>query len=69
MSDLSTQIVSYAALGLSLLGMAVTAVNHRALRSRCCGREATISLDIDSTRATVILNDEKSRASDIHANP
>ena len=66
MSDLSTQIVSYAALGLSLLGMAVTAVNHRALRSRCCGREATISLDIDSTRGTVaILSEEKPRANSV----
>lgn len=50
MSDsISTQIVSYVALAIAIGGMIVSACNHKALKSRCCGREASVSLDIDST--------------------
>jgi hypothetical protein len=31
------------------IGSIVALVNHRTLRSRCCGREASVSLDIDAT--------------------
>jgi len=51
MSDTSTgtQIVSWVSLGLGIIGLLIGAINHKSIRSRCCGREATISLDIDNT--------------------
>jgi hypothetical protein len=45
----STQIVSYIALAIAVGGMVVGVFNHKVLRSRCFGREASISIDIDNT--------------------
>ena len=53
MSDaVSTQIgaiAGYISLCLMIVGSLVAAVNHRRVRSGCCGREASLSLDIDTT--------------------
>ena len=38
----------YVAILISIGGMIVTVCNHKRLRSTCCGREATVSLDIGS---------------------
>ena len=34
---------------LSILGMIYTAINHKRIRGRCCGREIDIEVNIDST--------------------
>lgn len=34
---------------LSILSMIYTAINHKRIRGRCCGREIDIELNIDST--------------------
>ena len=53
MSDsISTQLGAYAgyiSLGLAIVGMIVGAVNHKRVVSTCCRREASFSIDIDST--------------------
>jgi hypothetical protein len=53
MSDsITTQLGAYAgyiSLALAIAGMVVGAVNHRRIRSTCCRREASFSIDIDST--------------------
>lgn len=51
MSDTSTgtQIVSWLSLGLAVAGILIGAINHKRIRSSCCGVEKTISLDIDNT--------------------
>ena len=51
MADTSTgtQIVSWLSLGLVICGIVVGAVNHKRVRSSCCGVEKTLSLDIDNT--------------------
>ena len=51
MSDTSTgtQIVSWLSLGLAVAGIVVGAINHKRIRSTCCGVEKSISLDIDNT--------------------
>jgi len=50
MSDsLSTQIVSYISLALAVGGIVIGAVNHKRIRSSCCGKEQSISLDIETT--------------------
>jgi len=35
---------------LSVLSMIYTAINHKRIRGRCCGREIDIELNIDSTK-------------------
>jgi len=53
MSDsISTQIgaiAGYISLCLMIVGSVIAAVNHRRIRSNCCGGTATVSLDIDNT--------------------
>jgi hypothetical protein len=44
-----TQIVSWLSLALVVCGIVVGAVNHKRIRSRCCGVEKSVSLDIDNT--------------------
>uniref|UniRef100_A0A6C0DJQ8 Uncharacterized protein n=1 Tax=viral metagenome TaxID=1070528 RepID=A0A6C0DJQ8_9ZZZZ len=34
---------------ISLVGIIYSAINHKHIRTKCCGREIEISLDIDST--------------------
>ena len=49
MSDLATSVVSYISLGLAVGGILIGAINHKRIRSTCCGVEKSISLDIDNT--------------------
>ena len=51
MSDTSTgtQIVSWLSLALAVAGILIGAINHKRIRSSCCGVEKSISLDIDTT--------------------
>ena len=53
MSDsMTTQIGSYAgyiSLVMMIIGSVIAAVNHRRIRSECCGRTGAVSLDIDNT--------------------
>lgn len=44
-----TQIVSWLSLALIVGGIIVGTINHKRIRSSCCGAERTISLDIDNT--------------------
>ena len=39
---------------LAVLGRVLMVVNHRTLRSRCCGRSAEIGIDVDSPPRVVI---------------
>jgi len=50
MSDtaLGTQIVSWLSLALVVGGIIVGAINHKRVRSTCCGATKTISLEIDN---------------------
>ena len=37
---------------ISLVGIIYSAINHKHIRTKCCGREIEISLDIDSTETS-----------------
>jgi len=41
--------VSYTAIAISTLTMIVGIINHKRVRSTCCGRMAEVSLDIENT--------------------
>lgn len=43
------QILSIGSAVLSVGGVVLAIINHKRIRSHCCGRNAEISLDIDNT--------------------
>jgi hypothetical protein len=59
-----TQIYSIIALALSIGSAIITAINHKRIRSNCCGIRQEVSIDIDNTtpssdkkNTTVIIAD------------
>ena len=53
MSDTDTQtILASVSLALSVLGTIVLGWNHKRIRSACCGRIFSASLDIENTTPT-----------------
>lgn len=55
-STVSNTILSYVAIVISVGSIVMGIVNHRRIRSSCCGKKADMSFDIDST-APVPLKD------------
>jgi len=50
--SITTQIGSYAgyiSLVMMIIGSVIAGINHRRIRSECCGRTGAVSLDIDTT--------------------
>jgi hypothetical protein len=45
----TTNILGLIGFGLSVAGAIYTAVNHKRVRSRCCGKVLEASLDIENT--------------------
>lgn len=48
-SGTTTTVLSYVAIVISVGSIVMGIINHRRLRSNCCGHRAVVSLDIDST--------------------
>lgn len=47
--DANSQIMSTAALIVAVVGAVLGAVNHKRLRSKCCGRVLDASFDVEDT--------------------
>lgn len=45
----SEGIVSYVAIALSAATAIIGVINHKRIRSSCCGKKAEVSLDIETT--------------------
>ena len=43
------QLFNYFAFGMSVVSIIIGAINHKRIRSTCCGRNITSSIDIEST--------------------
>ena len=43
------QILSFVAVGISVMSAVIAVINHTEVRSRCCRYTAVVSLDIDRT--------------------
>lgn len=70
-----TQIYSIIALALSIASAIITAINHKRIRSNCCGLKQEVSIDIETTtpptdkkNTTVIIADvsEPAGSTNIH---
>jgi hypothetical protein len=42
-------IIGLVALGISIVGSVLGVINHRRLRSHCCGQDLVASIDLEST--------------------
>ena len=45
----SSSIAAYVSLAVSLGAVVLGVINHKRIRSSCCGKEASVSLDIEAT--------------------
>ena len=45
----TSNILGLIGFGVSILGAIYTAVNHKRLRSRCCGKTLDMSVDVENT--------------------
>lgn len=52
MSDNTGPALGGISLFVSVIGMVYTAINHKRIRGKCCGRNIEIELDIESTEET-----------------
>jgi hypothetical protein len=48
----SSTILGLVGFGVSVAGTIYAAINHKRVRSKCCGRVLEASLDVDSTTPT-----------------
>jgi len=49
MNSQDNAILSMMALGVSVITAVIGFINHKRIRSRCCGKTADLSLDIENT--------------------
>lgn len=42
-------VLSYVAIGISVAAAILGAINHKRLRSNCCGKETVLSVDVENT--------------------
>jgi len=52
MENNTAEMMSYIALIISIGGILLGVVNHKRIRSKCCGKTAEASLDIEQTTPT-----------------
>jgi hypothetical protein len=45
----TTNILGLSGFGISILGVVYTAINHKRIRSRCCGKVLEASIDVENT--------------------
>jgi hypothetical protein len=52
--DLQTQLLLYVGFALSVGSTVIAVVNHKYVKSKCCGRKIEISLDIGNTTSQTL---------------
>jgi len=45
-------VAAYVSIALSIGAIVLGVINHKRIRSSCCGKEASVSLDIENTYPT-----------------
>ena len=46
---MDSSITAYVSLAISIGAVVLGVINHKRIRSNCCGKEASVSLDIENT--------------------
>ena len=61
MNDSAT-IIAYLSFAGTAVGVVYTVVNHKRLRSNCCGRKMELSIDVEQTTPPGAVQDLKDKA-------
>lgn len=54
MDGITSDVLSVVAIVVSVVGTVIGVVNHKRIRSKCCGRAVEASLDIENTTPSQI---------------
>jgi len=65
----SANAIGGISLFISICGMIYTAINHKKIRTQCCGRELSASIDIESTKDDEKQKEEKEEKEEPAAAP
>jgi hypothetical protein len=57
MDNQQTSIIAFCGLAVSVLTAIVGAINHKRVRSECCGAKGQVSFDIDTTSPVIVPKD------------
>jgi hypothetical protein len=49
MDNATTTVIAFSGFAISILTAVIGAINHKRIRSNCCGKVAEASLDIETT--------------------
>jgi hypothetical protein len=49
MDNSTTTVIAFSGFAVSVLTAVVGAINHKRIRSNCCGKTADLSIDIETT--------------------
>jgi hypothetical protein len=52
-------------LAISMIGIIYSAINHKHIKSRCCGKELEVSIDIDTIQPGTVTGLSKNRVVDL----
>jgi hypothetical protein len=59
MDSTTTTVISYCSFLISIASIVIGAINHKRIRSKCCGREITSSIDIENTSPTIDVSGKR----------
>lgn len=52
MDNSTTTVIAFSGFAVSVLTAVVGVINHKRIRSNCCGKIADVSIDIENTTPT-----------------
>lgn len=59
MDNKTSDILSVAAIIVSIIGSVIGVINHKRIRSKCCGRNLEASIDVENTTPPQVRIPEK----------
>ena len=59
MDGQTTPVIAYCGFLVSLASVIIGVINHKRIRSKCCGREITSSIDIENTSPTIDVSGKR----------
>jgi len=69
MDSQTTTVITYCSFLISIASIVIGAINHKRIRSKCCGHEFTSSIDIEnSSPRTIDVSGKRSVSTQVDGN-
>lgn len=68
MDGQTTPVIAYCGFLISIASIVIGAINHKRIRSKCCGKEITSSIDIENTSPTIDVSRKGSVSAQVDGN-